>query len=444
MNKKILRIGIFVLFVMLVLPSASSATSDWWPMFHHDPQHSGFSNSTAPDTKHILWTFKAKNEFGFYASAAVINGKVYTATIGENGDLLPKIQKILKNNPGGKVYCLDANTGSIIWQYKSRFGAYATPAVADRKVCVCSGCWYFQNESVTYLTTGDVYCLNATNGNLIWEYRDVGYTEGGPVISDGFLYFGSLTYTPSDLGWVWCFNVSSGQLVWKIPLREPRGPVAVVNGKVYVSDYSGLNKFLCLNASTGDLIWRWNPGYIMDGTSVANGKVYVATEAAEGNPGDLYCLDANSGDLLWQANLINTSFDWSTPAIAYGNVYIGSGMGQIVNPTNNKTRGTFYCVNASTGHLVWKRTGLFPEYKFFTMSSGCLSPAVADGKVYFGCDAFFGPSFFCLDAFTGKTLWTYNRCHPFFAHNFCSSTAIADGKVYVGTLGHSGKLICFG
>lgn len=435
-------------------PLIQSTNVDWWPMFHHDPQHSGFSSSTAPNTKKILWTFKSKNEFGFYASATVVDGRVYTATLGVNG-MFPGVTKMFKHNCSGKVYCLDADTGAIIWQYTSRFGAYATPAVVGGKVFVCSGCWYYQGDNVTYDMGGDVYCLDATNGSLLWEYRDCGLTMGGPIVVDGKLYFGSIN--SSFHGWgVWCFNTSTGQKLWKYPCLSstPEGPLAVADGKIYVSNEGSSDKFVCLNASTGELIWKWNEGNaeeIMAGSSVANGKVYVATEGYGeiiGNktiwyPGDLHCLDAETGHFLWQANL-NSTFDWCTPAVAYGNVYVGSGMGQILNPPKEEGRGNFYCVNATTGHLVWKRTGLFPEKKLYLLSSGCLSPSVADGKVYFGCDAFFGPSFFCLNAFTGKTLWTYNQYHPFMSKNFCTSPAIADGKVFVGSLGPFGKLICFG
>jgi hypothetical protein len=35
---------------------AVQSTIDWWPMFHHDLSHTGFSPSTAPETNHTAWT----------------------------------------------------------------------------------------------------------------------------------------------------------------------------------------------------------------------------------------------------------------------------------------------------------------------------------------------------------------------------------------------------
>lgn len=463
--KTILVLTIFMFSVSLPTPVNIRAAPapeknepisiDWWSMFLHDPEHSGYSSSPAPGTKKILWTYTDKKEYGFYASTSIVDGKVYAGTIGQNL-ALPSITNHLKHNCSGSVLCLNANTGDILWKYTSRYGIMATPAVANGKVVVCSGTWdWFVNKS--YNLVGDVFCLNATNGQLIWEYQNCCYVEGSPVIENGLVYFGSFKETSSGiLGWVWCFNSSTGALVWRKPLDYPRGPVTVANGKVYVALAGGnKDKLQCLDAQTGETLWVWNEGNqeeIMAGSTVAKGKIYVATEGygmivnqnlTQWIPGDLHCLDADTGTLLWQANL-NTSFYWSTPAVAYGNVYLGSGMGQIVN-AQKYGRGVFYCVNATTGQVVWKNTRLFPEKKLYYLSSGCYSPAIADGKVYVGCDAFLGPSFFCFDAFTGKTFWTYKRFVPFFpfSNNCCESPSIADGKVIEVSSGTLGKIICF-
>ncbi|HVQ00890.1 MAG TPA: hypothetical protein VMT57_05200 [Candidatus Thermoplasmatota archaeon] len=33
--------------------------SSSWPMFHHDLQHTGYSDATAPETNSLLWTSSA-------------------------------------------------------------------------------------------------------------------------------------------------------------------------------------------------------------------------------------------------------------------------------------------------------------------------------------------------------------------------------------------------
>jgi hypothetical protein len=110
----------------------------------------------------------------------------------------------------------------------------------------------------------------------------------------------------------------------------------------------------------------------------------------------------------------------SSPAIAYGNVYIGS-----------SGKGLF-CLNASSGELVWQ----------YLINNGIwCSPAVADNKIYFGNDPCCGTSeyFFCNDAFTGEMIWMYSIGGE---EGLKSSPAIAAGKVFIGA--GNGKVFAFG
>ena len=82
---------------------------------------------------------------------------------------------------------------------------------------------------------------------------------------------------------------------------------------------------------------------------------------ADGWEGVLYAggsaFNANTGALLWQGVI-----GWSsTPAVANGVVYVGSGDGSV------------YALNADTGAFVWK---------YATGGSVESSPVVANGVVY--------------------------------------------------------------
>ena len=305
---------------------ASSAESaiDWWSMFSHDAQHSGYSTSDAPNTSNVLWDFPTGDSVN-WSSPAVTDGKVYIGSDDNN------------------VYCLDAATGGKIW--------------------------------------------NRT-------------------------------------------------------MFKPRGPVAVSDSRVYigidVDDKDKTEKLFCLNASTGETIWSWdenNREEIIAAPTVVDGKVYVATSGYSYGtpdetvhvPGEVHCLDAENGDLLWESD-IDGRFYWCSPAVAYGNVYVGSGYSQ-----NISLFGSFYCLNATDGSLVWKRPRICDILFLGGLLPGCYSPAVADGKVYIGSTGRWTGNMHCLDAFSGKTIWTYRkftlRSGSFF------SPAIADGKVYAGSGG---------
>ena len=72
----------------------STGNVDWWPMFRHDLQHSGYSTSDAPDTNNVLWNYTTSDSV--YSSPAVVDGKVYIGSY------------------DGKVYCLDADNGKVV------------------------------------------------------------------------------------------------------------------------------------------------------------------------------------------------------------------------------------------------------------------------------------------------------------------------------------------
>ncbi len=51
---------------------------DWWPMFRHDLNHTGYSTSTAPNTNETPWTFTTGG--GVFSSPAVVGGLVYVGS----------------------------------------------------------------------------------------------------------------------------------------------------------------------------------------------------------------------------------------------------------------------------------------------------------------------------------------------------------------------------
>jgi outer membrane protein assembly factor BamB len=101
----------------------------------------------------------------------------------------------------------------------------------------------------------------------------------------------------------------------------------------------------------------------------------------------------------------------SSPAVAGGKVYFGSGDGSV------------YAVDAKSGILQWK---------FATGDVVHSSPAVVNGIVYIGS---WDSVLYALDAETGVARWTFQAGKDHAIHNqegFQSSPAVVDGTVYVG------------
>ena len=120
----------------------------------------------------------------------------------------------------------------------------------------------------------------------------------------------------------------------------------------------------------------------------------------------MYCLWAENGTIKWQSDNPNGE---SSPAVAEGKVFFG---------TNFEW---FHCVNASTGEELWnKRIGAF------TFSS----PTYADGKVYFGAT---NNKIYCFDAEGneygyGVIIWTYQTSGDVY-----SSPAFHNERVIIGS-----------
>ena len=82
-------------------------------------------------------------------------------------------------NGHGKLYALDASTGSELWSLDLGAVGISAPAVANGAVYVCG----WQNRKV--------YALDVTTGIEKWHYQCDGTISLSPIIADGVLYVGT-------------------------------------------------------------------------------------------------------------------------------------------------------------------------------------------------------------------------------------------------------------
>lgn len=292
-----------------------------WPMLHHDPNRTGYTLSTAPNTNTTLWIYTISAGV-WTTSPAVADGRLYIGCEDRN------------------VYCLNATTGAYIWSYKTGDYMYSSPAVVDGRL---------------YIGSNDnrLYCFNATNGNGMWSFQ-TGSSVGSPTVADGRVYVGS-----SDR--VYCFDALTGNEIWSYATGKyhSMGSPAVADGKVYVVSNIYLvsegGRLYCLNATTGSKIWNFTTQYSMGSPSIAGNRVYIGSDDRR-----VYCLNALTGNEIW--NYRTLGYVGSSPAVAGDRVYVGDDSWQV------------YCLNAMTGSLIWSYRTDGPMWS---------SPVVADGKVYF-------------------------------------------------------------
>jgi len=215
-----------------------------------------------------------------------------------------------------------------------------------------------------------------------WKFPTGDRIVSSPVISGKALYFGG------DDGNVYSIDVETGRQIWK---RATKGPVssspAVAGGIVYATSYDG--KLYALSAETGAVKWKFATG----------GERRFEAKGLHG--------------MEPKNQTIADPFDvfLSSPVVAQGAVYFGSGDGNV------------YAVDVATGEQRWK---------FKTGDVVHSSPAFADGILFFGSwDSYF----YAVDATTGKEKWRFHGGEDALIHNqvgFQSSPAVVNGMVYTG------------
>ena len=364
-------------------------TMNDWTQFHYDDTNIGFSPSIAPNTNETLWI---SDNIGVVDSTSMViaDGRVFV-------------------NCDNFLKAIDKYTGEVLWNTSvattTTEGSWLSPSYHDGKV---------------FISGLVVYCINATDGSIIWEYTlPTSACNGGTTIADGRVFAsdgGGLHY--------YCLDEETGEELWNFTVSgRAQGTAAYTDGKVYFTSYLyGIGGYVyCVDSDTGTKMWSTNTTFEACGSpAISNGIMYATTYNFYGN-GDIYALNATNGSILWNKTIQRTD---STPTIAYGNVYVCGGC-------KGSSDLQTYCFNATTGELIWNTTA---SDKIGAWTS---SVAVADGKVFVGRISGYGMSFdyagtYALNAFTGNVIWSYPEGG--------ASPAVADGMVF--TIG-GGRVYAF-
>jgi outer membrane protein assembly factor BamB len=232
---------------------------------------------------------------------------------------------------GGEVVAINARNGRVKWRRDSGAKAASSPA------------WWKKRVFVTMLEPGRILALRAKNGKRIWRKSLPSRTESSPLVRGGRVYFGS------EDGTVYCLRARDGKEIWTYRAEgSVKAALAYSRGLLFFGDYAG--EVTAIRARDGKEVWNVD----------SEGRSF-------GRSGNFY----------------------STPAAAFGRVYLGN------------TDGFVYSFVARSGRLAWRTS---------TGSYVYAAPAVArvprfKPAVYVGS---YDGNFYALDARSGNKLWTHN------------------------------------
>lgn len=194
---------------------------------------------------------------------------------------------------GGKVACIDARKGTIIW--------VASPLI-DGEDSIYDFITH-QNNLYAHTVKGFVYCLDLENGASKWQVKLGG---GSPVPAQ--VYQGKL-YIPWSLA---CLDPSSGTVEWHEGLH--------IEHPLIFEDSKAFFKFGCVDLHDGKILWKFDKGgCVYSKPAIYHGRIYGVLDDET-----LYCLDVNTGEIIWKYEGIGrVPFD--TPMlIENASLYIGS------------------------------------------------------------------------------------------------------------------------
>lgn len=248
---------------------------------------------------------------------------------------------------------------------------------------------------------------------------DDGTPEEANGLGDSWPQFGA---GPRNTGYAAAVTgpgASEPALAWRFDAGTPTmnaSPV-VGDGTVYVPGSGDPGLIHAIDLETGDQEWQFEPaGYASSAPALGNGLLYVGTWGKR-----FYAIDADSGTEAWSRE-IGHRFGSSSPVVADGTVYVGTnGDGPLfVSGPDDEAEFeacAFLALDANTGEIQWQYRDFGPKENIDS------SPAVADGRVYFGGES----AVYALDAETGDAVWTRSiPTHP------DSSPAVVDGVLYYG------------
>lgn len=371
--------------LVLGIGCVSVGGADEWPQWF-GPNRDGIWRETGLLDKFpeggpkVLW--RVPTDLG-YSGPAVAYGKVYLTDWvrdkDENGkDLKPTKEQGLLGTE--RVRCLDAQTGKILWEHTYAcpyrisypFGPRTTPTVTNGRV-------------YTIGAMGDMVCLDAEKGTLIWKKNVVSsygltdrlpsdpkelekaYSKMFPVwgYAASLLVEGDLVYSlvggPGSA--VVAFNKDTGAEVWKALETQEVGYAPPM-----------IYKLGGPNAPPQLIIWLSES---LNSLDPATGKVYWTVKFPSSGKLQRPYINIVTPRMIGQDELLVSTF------------YNGS---MLVKVTGNPPKAD----------VVWEGKSDNPQ-KPDTLHSSMATPIVVGDYIY-GCCAW--GELRCLELKTGKSLWT--------------------------------------
>ncbi len=280
-----------------------------WPLFQGDAQRSGLSGVVFPEAQveslHEVWRFSPAEHLYSRRRGGCIWSRSVCATVRRDGGM-----SIVAGFYDGVVYCLDATDGRVLWKYVAGASVEATPVLGELR----------DGEKVLFVCAADrsIHCIRLEDGSRVWSRSLVEWNE-----------------KLSEAEW--------GEGLWLPSALSPWPCGGVFVASVWYSDGIGggqYGKVVAWRASSGEpvaeLVLCGTP---LSGLALLPGGDYVCGDAS----GVLYRIRSNLSSIEWRVRL-----DGATGTVPTVVRYAG---GAVVACTTRF--GVLHLLEAADGRTYW-------------------------------------------------------------------------------------------
>ncbi len=379
---------------------------------------------------------------------------------------------------------------NIFWQKNTNASIASSIVASDNKVIVVSYNDYAHQNDRNF-----VYCMNADNGEKIWEFETDKPTNksinpklpneffiqgvyGTPLIYENKVLFGTLN------GTFYCLDLQSGEKVWSIRRGyKVLDPTQLYGGIIHSSPII-IKEFVCFSIVFPKKVTKqgriefspqmeaclvdYKSGELVKSTIIDNNysdkiislsliKSHPATEENKlfiSSYGYIYCFDIEEfSKPLWKLYTGDYPLA-SSPCIVGKKLFYGT------------YSNDFFCVDANDGEIIWKsqeklniRSNTCPCYfegmvfittinkelcclsgtdgsllwrKIYNESDLSCSPVITNRLLFMGCDL---GELLCIDPMNGELIYSIDT-----KSRMESSPSFYKGRIYVGN--DFGEIIC--
>lgn len=319
---------------------------------------------------------------------------------GENRDGIYNETDLLKSWP--------EDGPELLWHYDELGTGHASATVTNDRVYTAGAL-----DSIGY-----IFCFDM-DGKLLWkkaygkEWNDS--YEGARSTP---LFYKNKLYQMSSFGVLYCLNAENGELIWNVDLFNDYDGVnikwgvtenlAVDGDKLFCTPGGKDANVLALNVDDGSLIWKCAgngepSAYCSPLVVVHNGRKILVTQTND----HILGIDIEKGDLLWKYEQTNKySVHANTPLYYDGMVLASSGYG----------KGSVMLKLSEDG------SGVSKVWFLEELDNRMYGLVVIDGVIYSSTDK--NRRFMAVDWKTGKTIFSENIIKK-------GNIIYADGLIYL-------------